>query len=145
MMFATLLVALFFAFASWLQHSIVGRTQYSRRIETHIESMAGRCPNDLTAAQWRTMVDWTRNLHANSLLPFQTNLREIREFETRIGDRLKGSIDAGTIEWLWDQYAEVCQGGADYQRFRLQVNAELTAHNSPVLLEPPTLDRDNRG
>ncbi len=123
--------------------SIMGRTRYSRRLENHIEQLRARQPNNLTAAQWGCMVDWTRNLHGNSLIAFQTTTSEIAAFETKVEEHLAGNVDGTTIEWIWDAYADVCPGGQEYQRFRTMVNESLADLNSPMLLDPPTVHRDD--
>lgn len=134
---AVAVVAICCALAVAVKKSIIGRTHYARRLEAHIDRLYTKQPDNLTTAQWDCMVDWTRNLHGNSLIAFQTSTREISEFESRINQRLLGNVDAATIEWIWDEYAEVCTGGKNYQRFRIMVNEHLVALNSPILLEPP--------
>lgn len=138
---ATLVFSLLFAMALAAKRSIIGRSRVSRRIEAQLESMASAKPADFNAKQWQVMVDWTRNLHGNSLLAFQTSLSEITAFESRLNERLDGTVDASTIEWIWDKYDRVFDGGHQYQRFLLQVNAELAAHNSPVMLESPASEQ----
>jgi hypothetical protein len=126
-----------------VQQSIVGRSHYARKLEAHIDGLYAKKPGNLTPAQWQCMVDWTRNLHGNSLVAFQTSTRDIAVFEQRIDRGLSGKVDAATIEWIWDEYANVCPGGQKYQRFRTMVNENLVALKSPVLLEPPMPDLDN--
>ena len=115
----------------------MGRNRVSERIGARLESMTRTKPSGLTPQQWQVMVDWTRNLHANSMLPFQTSLAEITAFESRLNNRLDLGCDADAIEWIWDEYATVCDSGRQYQRFRRHVNKALTALNSPALLDPP--------
>ncbi len=140
---ALLAAVAFFAFCCVaVQQSIVGRTHYARKLEAHIDGLYVKKPSGLNPAQWQCMVDWTRNLHGNSLIAFQTSTRDISAFEARIKKGVSGEVDAATIEWIWDEYANVCPGGERYQRFRIMVN-ETLALKSPVLLEPPVMDRDN--
>ncbi len=137
----TSLFAIFCAAIVAVRQSIVGRVQSSQRLGTLIDGLYLRQPKDLTVAQWRCMVSWTLNLHGNSLIAHQTTTREIIAFETRFEKQLLGHVDADTIEWIWDEYAKICRGGQNYQRFRLMLNEELVALKSPVLLESP---EDNR-
>lgn len=134
---ATAICAICLAAVVAIRQSVVGRVRYARRLEAQIESLRARQPGNLNAAQWNCLVDWTRNLHGNSLIAFQTSTGQIAAFESRVRRRLAGTVDASTVEWLWDEYAEVCPGGLAYQRFRALANEELTALKSPVLLEPP--------
>lgn len=131
------LVAICLAAAVAVRESLVGRVSTARKLGTLIDGLYARRPPNLTASQWRCMVDWTHNLHGNSLIAFQTTTTQIMEFEARVDKKLSGNVDADTIEWIWDEYAKVCPGGKNYQRFRLMVNEELVALKSPVLLESP--------
>ncbi|MDM4016811.1 hypothetical protein [Roseiconus lacunae] len=142
LLITTALAATCFALIVAWHHSIMGRVRYARRLESHIESLRGRRPSQLTISQWDCMVDWTRNLHGNSLIAFQTSTPQLAKFEARVAARLAGNVDANTIEWLWDEYAGVCPGGQNYQRFRLMVNDSLAALNSPSRLDPPDLPTD---
>ncbi|QEG01444.1 hypothetical protein Mal15_55200 [Stieleria maiorica] len=135
LMIVTLVIAVAVAAVAAYWRHFGGQVYYARRIERQIEELHSRCPPSMTTAQWSCMVEWTCNLHGNSLIPFQTTLEEISEFEARLEERLDRPVDASTIEWTWNEYAEVCDGGKQYQRFRLMVNEELRAHGSPVLLE----------
>ena len=140
---AVAFVALCCACVVAAQQSIIGRTHYAKKLESHIDGLYAKKPSGLNPAQWQCLVDWTRNLHGNSLIAFQTSTRDISEFEARIEKGVSGKVDAATIEWIWDEYANVCSGGEKYQRFRIMVNESLVALKSPVLLEPPVIDRDN--
>lgn len=132
---ATLIAAFVLATVLWFQHSYRGRMRYDERIASHIRALATKCPSNLTAGQWQTLVSWTLKLHGNSELE-NLEVPKLREFENRIANRLEGKVDANSIEWIWDQYGEVTPSGATYQKFRWYVNAELKAQNSTFLLEP---------
>ena len=144
----TLLAVVLFFVLGWLciiavEHSIVGRTYYARKLEAHIDGLIAKRPSNLSSAQWQCMVNWTRNLHGNSLIAFQVSTRDIAAFEVRVGKKLSGNVDAATIEWIWDEYAEICPGGERYQRFRTMVNEVLIHLNSPELLESEAINHDN--
>lgn len=142
-------VVTFFAFCCVclvaLEQSIVGRTHYARKLEAHIDGLIAKRPSNLSSAQWQCMINWTRNLHGNSLIAFQVSTRDIAAFEVRVGKKLSGNVDAATIEWIWDEYAKICPGGQKYQRFRIMMNKALIHLNSPELLEPAVMNRDNVG
>lgn len=78
-------VALCCASVVAVRESIIGRTHYARKLEAHIDGLYAKKPSNLTNQQWECMVDWTRNLHGNSLIAFQTDTRGIAVFESRIG------------------------------------------------------------
>jgi hypothetical protein len=141
----TAIIAVCCAAAVAIKQSIVGRNHYASKLGVHIDSLYGRRPANLNAARWDCMVDWTHNLHCNSLIAFQTSTAEIASFEARLDERLSGKVDVATIEWIWDEYANVCRGGQAYQRFRLSANEDLIGLKSPVLLEPPTTKSKTEG
>jgi hypothetical protein len=91
-----------------------------------IKDLRPRCPPDLTARQWESAVGWTLNLHANSLL-FQADAQTIRKFEGRLRKKVVGEVNLATIDWIWQEYAQVCRGGAQYQRFHEQMREEIAA------------------
>jgi hypothetical protein len=115
--------------------SIGVRAHYARQLETRIEQLYAKRPENLTVEQWNCLVDWTCNLHGNSLVAFECNTGEIIAFESRLSEALSGTVDASTIEWIWDEYAKLCHAGQSYQRFRLMVNENLARLDSPVMLE----------
>lgn len=124
-----------------VRQSIIGRSKAAQRLESLIDGLYLRQPDNLTAAQWRCMVNWTRSLHGNSLIAYQATTSQIGEFELRVEKQLSGKVDAETIEWIWDEYATICRGGKSYQRFRLMLNDELVALKSPKLLDTSKCDR----
>jgi hypothetical protein len=119
--------------AMW--QSVVVRTHYARRLETHIHQLYAKRPENLSAEQWNCLVDWTCGLHGNSLIVFECNTGQIVALERRMCETLSGTVDASTIEWIWDEYAKLCPAGLSYQRFRLMVNESLAGLDSPVFLE----------
>jgi hypothetical protein len=125
-----------------LRHSVLDRIQDARRLDSLLDALYARQPANLNTTQWKCMVDWTKNLHGNSLIAYQTSVSEIIALESRIEKRLAGHVDADTIEWLWDEYAKACPGGRRYQRFRPSLNDSLVALKSPVLIPLFPMDHD---
>jgi hypothetical protein len=124
-----------------LRHSVLGRIQDARRLDSLIDALYARQPANLDTTQWKCMVDWTKNLHGNSLIAYQTSASEIIALESRIEKQFAGHVDADTIEWLWDEYAKACPGGREYQRFRQSLNESLVALKSPVLIPLYPMDQ----
>jgi hypothetical protein len=126
-LFATItLLALYFAGYGYLERAIFQPRRQSDAIERRIRSLANRRPNDMSPRQWESAVAWTVNLHVNSLIMFQADGEQIRKLDRRLVKKLAGDVNLDTIHWIWDEYAEICSGGASYQRFRAQMEDEIT-------------------
>lgn len=125
MFVAITLLAVFFASYGWFDRRILEPRRQSEAVQRHIESLAGRCPRDMSPRQWANAVGWTLNLHGNSLIMFQADGTKIRKFDERLAKKLAGEVNMDTIHWIWDEYAEICPGGANYQRFRSQMDDEI--------------------
>jgi hypothetical protein len=79
----------------------------------------------MTRGQWGSAVAWTLNLHGNSLLRFEADRSAITAFEKRLKGKLAGRVDMQTIDWIWNEYANLCPHGASYQRFKPQMLEEI--------------------
>jgi hypothetical protein len=121
------LLGVMFGGYAWFDRTIAEPMRRVALIERQIESLAARRPSNLTPRQWESAVAWTLNLHGNSLIRFQAETDEIVAFQQRLGKQLAGPVDLTTIHWIWDEYAQVCPGGANYQRFREMMIEEIEA------------------
>lgn len=99
----------------------------SHQITDAIESLRARRPSDVTPEAWQAAVDWTRNLHGNSLVPFEASDQQIKVFQEDLNERLAKQVDLDTIYWIWDAYAKLTPAGKRYQRFRSQMNEEIAS------------------
>ena len=125
-MFAAITVlAVLFAGYGWLNRRFFEPRRQSDAIERRLESLGRRRPNDMSPRQWESAVAWTLNLHGNSLIMFQADGEQIRRLDQRLAKKLAGEVNMDTIHWIWDEYAEICSGGASYQRFRAQMEDEI--------------------
>jgi hypothetical protein len=120
-------LAIFFAAIGWLYRQHLEPHQQCLAVERQLQSLAMRRPVDLSPRQWESAVAWTLNLHGNSLLRFQAGGPAIRAFNQRLTRKLSGDVNLTTIHWIWDQYAVLCPGGSNYQRFREQMDDEIKA------------------
>ena len=118
-------LAVLFAAYGWLYRQIIEPRQQANAIEKQLEALAGRRPKGLTPRQWESAVAWTCNLHGNSLLKYQADGPTIRGFEKRLARKLAGNVNLETIHWIWDEYAAICPGGKNYQRFRAVMVDEI--------------------
>jgi hypothetical protein len=124
------LVALFaviFGCYAWLERRVLQPSRQTAAIEKLLESLAARRPSGMAPRQWESAVAWTLNLHGNSLIRFQAEGHEIAAFQQRLASKLAGPVDMATIDWIWDEYAQVCPGGENYQRFRPMMIEEIEA------------------
>ncbi len=117
-------------FGWWYELTYVAKFRRNTAIRVVINDLRKRCPPELTPRQWESAVSWTNNLHANSLLPFQSDARTIRQFEDRLRRKTEEKVNMATIDWIWAEYARVCPGGAHYQRFHEQMMEEIAAGGS---------------
>lgn len=125
-MFVTIAVlGVLFAGYGWLNRRFFEPRRQSDAVEMRLESLASRRPNDMSPRQWESAVAWTLNLHGNSLIMFQAGGEQIRRLDQRLANKLAGEVNMDTIHWIWDEYAEICSGGARYQRFRAQMDDEI--------------------
>lgn len=99
--------------------------RYANAVERRLESLVTRRPPNMSPRQWESAVAWTLNLHGNSLMPFQAKGAAISSFDERLAKKLAGPVDMSTIHWIWDEYAGICRGGANYQRFRAMMLEEI--------------------
>jgi len=138
----SLLVALFvlavlFAIYGWFNRRVFEPQRQANAIERHLGSLAKRRPQEMSPRQWESAVAWTLNLHGNSLLRFQASAAKMRDFKERLEQKLTGKVDMQTIEWIWDEYADMCPGGRNYQKFRPQMVEEIQAGGANWSLNVP--------
>jgi hypothetical protein len=88
---------------------------WSDRMKARLNSLYDRCPPDLDAATWEQVVQWTGNLHSNCGVQHTwVNREEKCPFLEELERRLQGPVDLGTIDWIWDEYARITEGGQLY-------------------------------
>jgi hypothetical protein len=85
-----------------------------RLIEGRIARLAGERPEDLSPNRWAYCLHWTWNLHCNCGTFDQFDEDETRRFLEEFDRRLAGRVDLGTIDWIWDEYAEHSRCGRWY-------------------------------
>lgn len=102
---------------SWF-HQLREPFRESDQILSLIRSLESRHPADATPGKWKCAVGWTCTLHANSLDAYQADVTSIRQFREELATKLEGPVSMETIDWIWNSYAGLCPGGANYQRYR---------------------------
>ena len=99
----------------------------SERIRNLIRSLESRHPSEVASGQWECAVGWTCNLHANSLDAYEADSASLRKFREELSRKLDRPVSMETIHWIWDSYAMLCRGGANFQRYRSFMMDEIAA------------------
>jgi hypothetical protein len=86
-----------------------------KKVRADIYGLASKRPADVTRGQWEFIIGWTVNLHANCVADF-TQVTAIGQdsFASEFEEKLRGSVDISTIDWVWDQYAKFTKSGKLY-------------------------------
>ncbi len=90
--------------------------KWYRKIEDHIIMLAEKRPASVRASQWAYCLSWTWQLHSNCGGYSNFNHSERARFLTEFDRRLTGTVDLGTIDWIWDEYVEHSTCGRVYSR-----------------------------
>ncbi len=90
--------------------------EWYRKIEDHIVMLADKRPEGVSTSQWAYCLSWTWQLHSNcggySYFDHSERAGLLAEFDRR----LRGMVDLGTIDWIWDEYVEHSTCGRVYSR-----------------------------
>ena len=98
----------------WLDRTIGERRRLNSQIHASIESLATKCPPDLTQNQWNVALYWTLNMSGNTALT-HAKLDELRRFQRELEERAKGKVDMELIFWIWDEVAKISPTGTRYK------------------------------
>ena len=100
------------AFAGWFWYCHVrpplSHAHVRDRVERSTDMLAKKYPQGITSGEWASCVFWTHNLHGNcGYYPvFPTD--RLRVFADELNTRMEGEVDINTIDWIWDEYVQVC-------------------------------------
>ena len=98
----------------WADRTIGERRRLLSRLHESIESLATKCPPDLTQDQWNVAVNNTHNLPGNCLIFEQVNLDDVRRLQRELEEKAKGKVDMELIFWIWDEVAKMSLPGQRY-------------------------------
>ncbi len=111
-----LMVALVIGFALWFfairPYEEGMRT--GEQIERAILKLSTKCPPDVSRERWAHCINWTWQLHANYGPYWNWDRNERQRFIEELEQRVNGPVDMATIDWIWDQYVELTDGGKNY-------------------------------
>jgi hypothetical protein len=90
--------------------------EWYRGVEDHILMLADRRPEGMAPSQWAYCLHWTWNLHTNYGGYEDWAKSDRGRFLEEFDRRLRGRVDLGTIDWIWDEYVEHTSGGRWYSK-----------------------------
>lgn len=128
-----LLTPMFRTVARHLQFS-----QWHEKTKAKIESLAVRCPPDVPSAQWQRAVDWTSNLISQEYIaPSDEDPDSLRELHDGLSEKIKGTVDLTTLQWVWEQCEKAQRPGAvhaiQFRSIRLLTKEPITDNDLPHL------------
>jgi hypothetical protein len=108
------------------------------QVKEKIQSLAVRCPPDVPSAQWKRAVDWTSNLISQEYIaPSDEDPDSLRELHDGLSEKIKGTVDLTTLQWVWEQCEKAPRGGAGYairfRSIRLLTKEPITDNDLPHL------------
>jgi hypothetical protein len=104
------------AFWTFVLRPHMQHAQWYRDVEDRIVRLADKRPEGVSPSHWAYCLYSTWQLHSNfgGYTYFDRSERE--RFLAEFDRRLRGTVDLGTIDWIWDVYVEHSTGGRDYSR-----------------------------
>jgi hypothetical protein len=108
------LLGLSFWLVIWRPHQ--QHLEWYRDIEEHIIRLADRRPEGVSPSRWAYCLSWTWQLHTNCGGYEYFDRSERTGFLAEFDRRLTGTVDLGTIDWIWDEYVEHSTCGRGYSR-----------------------------
>lgn len=86
---------------------------HTGQLHSTIESLRERTPADVPQDQWVRAVDWTANLiYQDFSHPIADEVESMRQISTQLDEKVRGTVDLGTLRWFWDE-CEKANGGPD--------------------------------
>lgn len=113
---AILFAVSLFCFWFFLVRPHQQHAEWYRDIEDHIVMPADKRPDGVSPSQWAYALHTTWNLHGNYGGYSYFDHNERGRFLAEFVRRLKGKVDLGTIDWIWDEYVQHSTGGRHYSR-----------------------------
>jgi hypothetical protein len=87
----------------------------SRRIRERIYALDERRPANIRPQLWADSVGWAGIAQGNICFSEEhTTYEAMCRLEEQLDEKLKGKIDLGTLEWIWDRLAETGPHGQSY-------------------------------
>jgi len=135
-----LLLIVLVAFLTWFYgfRPIQMHREWYRKVEHRILMLSDKRPVSVSQEDWAKCIHWTWNLHSNFGPPsyFNPDVRE--SFLADFDQRLAGSVDLKTIDWIWDQYlihAPKSKSYAHYRPTTSEARATLTSESLESFVE----------
>lgn len=92
----------------------VGRLQHNGRLlqqaDVLIRSLASKCPPGVNPSIWTESVNTTQIIGVNLYSSDTINTEEKERFNEDLAERLRGSVGADIIPWIWSRYTQMAKG-----------------------------------
>ncbi len=109
-------VLLVLSFMMFMLYSQQQHLEWYRRVEDCIIRLADKRPDAVSPNRWAFCVSWTWQLHGNYGGYYYFDHGARAEFLAEFDRRLTGTVDLGTIDWIWDEYIKHSTGGRHYSQ-----------------------------
>jgi hypothetical protein len=105
----------------------LAHTRWYDHVRASLASLRLRRSPDVSQKQWQYVVGWTLNAHANCCaIREAVDLDAREEFSKQLDQKLAGTVDMGTIDWIWDELEKISRLGSHYsERFRPTIPRNL--------------------
>ena len=107
----------------------IAYAQEQRTAQELVNQLRDRGPPDVGADAWEVASAWAITAYCNVCYsPEHVSHDELRRFRADLEERLRGSVDLATIDWVWDRLGRTGPHGRSYQeRFEPQYRESLEA------------------
>jgi hypothetical protein len=110
----------------WILH----HSEYAREQRAGYESvlqLRERRPADVSPDTWEWATNWAITAYANVCFsPEHVSLEELKRFRADLEERLRGPVNLGTVDWIWQRLGQTGPHGLSYQqRFEPQYREGL--------------------
>jgi hypothetical protein len=141
MLLGVLLISLVLAFVAPFVRFVSEQRKFLGlvvQVQEEIESLELRRPPDVPPDQWNRAVAWTRNLIGQVyFLPVASDPDSLEQLRDELRQKLNGSVDLGTLQWIWEYCENAPRQGAMWATYfrdvRLLTKEPITDDDIPCL------------
>lgn len=109
-----LLVALLTVVIGAVAYQLI-RVRLADSLLHKIDLLVLRPPDDMTELEWAMLVYYTHNLHGSAIPQQEMSIAELRSLHRDLDSMLESGPNRNSIDYLWDEYARLTEGGAWYR------------------------------
>ncbi|WP_442511697.1 hypothetical protein SH528x_003408 [Novipirellula sp. SH528] len=93
----------------------VTRDQLAESVLAKVDRLSLHPPINMPKLEWAILVYWTHNLHCESIPQTTMSINELRHLSRDLNEMLQSGPSRDSIDYLWDRYATLTDGGARYR------------------------------